>query len=188
MTPGQKGELSREQLDSIRIEFDWDPGGHATALNWMNRRTGAARVMNLLIALFLVFRVMIPVVRDPTPVQIAGAIPWAAFGAAAWWFFSSGVGWLAARRLAKVDPHRTGPQVQRVGSQGLSIDWGMGELSVPWSGISKLVETDKYFFWYVNPETAEYTPKEALRTEEAEMLRQLIQANLSEEKLSLESR
>ena len=103
-----------------------------------------------------------------------GMLPWVLFGLFWMWIYRGGGGKWAARKAMKVDPRVDRLQRHIIDDEGLHADTGSGSISLPWSGMSQVAETDQHFLWYWHAQNANYTPKAALTDAQIEVLRELI--------------
>ena len=99
------------------------------------------------------------------------ALPWIVLIVFWTWALTRGTAWLAARRVRKLDPRVTGQQLHRIDREGFFAETGAGTVSLPWSEISRTVETPSFFLWYRQGKVAQYTPKRALSEADIERVR-----------------
>lgn len=95
-------------------------------------------------------------------------------GLAVIWLLSSGLGWLRALRLGRVDPRLAHPMSQLIDDSGIRVETNAGSSFLPWDGMSRIVKTPDCFLWYWHQSAIQYTPKRALSEEDARAVRDLV--------------
>jgi hypothetical protein len=83
--------------------------------------------------------------------------------------------WLHRRR----NMTSVGPFVYEIDDQNIRVTGGVFELKLAWQGIHKVVETKRFFLFFVSPRMAQFLPKRAVtNAEQLSELRQLVAAKV----------
>ena len=174
--------MTNEDVEDVVAEFIWDPqeyGAIVTHLSHEQMRSPRWRIVMLVVGVMMVWSLTqlastwLNIGNHPG--LLLGLIPWTLFGLFWFWILrGGGGGHLAARRAMKIDPRVDRLQRHVISADGISVDTGTGSMALPWSGMSKVAETDTHFLWYWTPQTAHYTPKHVLTETQVEATRDLI--------------
>jgi len=85
--------------------------------------------------------------------------------------------WLARRRNKTV----VGSYVFEIDEQGIRVSGAVFEMKLAWAGIPRVVETKRFFFFFISSQRAHYLPKRVITTDQqlAE-LRRLVSSRASQ--------
>ena len=171
----------------IEAEFIWEPKEHAAVVAhlWRERmRAPGWRLAAVLLGAWLVWtagRALLQAAETGEWTNmLISMIPWILFGLIWVWIYAGGMGLLAARRAMKLDTRVDRLQRHVIDGEGIQVDTGSGAISLPWSGMSRIAETEDLFLWYWHAQAAHYTPKRALTDTQVIATRTLVRSHAAD--------
>jgi hypothetical protein len=162
----------------VDVRFDWRADEFAEVMQYMSREKLRSRGWRIIlglagiVVLWQLFQVAF--FSDDIVTGVVTALPWVVLVVFWMWALTRGTHWLAARRARKLGSRIAEEQLQRIDREGVFVDTGSGTAFLPWSEISRAVETPSFFLWYWQEKAAHYTPKRALPEADVERVRTLI--------------
>jgi hypothetical protein len=84
--------------------------------------------------------------------------------------------WLQARRYQREDPCASAPITHLISAERLGIRTHSASIDLQWSHIRRIVETEEFFLFYYDRNSACFTPKRAVPPQDLPGLRATIQS------------
>ena len=162
---------------AVEARFDWSADEFVEVMQHLSRERLRSRGWRMLLGLagvVVAWQLFQALFSDDIVSGAVTALPWIVLIVFWTWALTRGTAWLAARRVKKLDPRVTGQQLHRIDREGLFADAGGGTVLLPWSEMSRTVETPSFFLWYRHGKVAQYTPKRALSEADIERVRALV--------------
>lgn len=80
-----------------------------------------------------------------------------------WWVLvRSGIGWLLAWRIRRLDPNVSHPHIHTIAQSGLKVQLHTADMELRWSGMFKVRELPDFFLFYYSKRSAYYLPKRSI--------------------------
>jgi hypothetical protein len=165
----------------VEAEFVWDPKEYGRVVQHLTRDKLGSRGWRLAFVLgggwltWTLGRIIYSAVATGDLGRgLAAILPWLLFVSFLIWAIRWGGGWMAARRAMKLDPRVDRLHRHVIDHEGIHVDTGSGSMSLPWTGMERVAETEEHFLWYWHAEMALYTPKRALTEAGVDAARDLI--------------
>jgi hypothetical protein len=89
--------------------------------------------------------------------------------------------WVKVNRVIRTMPAARGPRTVAYGDEGMSIITEVSETNLKWATFVKVVETKRFFFFFLSPRVPIFIPKRFLPDpDDLRELRHLIRMNLGD--------
>jgi hypothetical protein len=167
---------------SVRAIYEFDPTEHYRAARAMTPYVRARYLIwfGEALALGMLAWTVIPIwSRYPPGMIFIVAVPWLVL-ALFWLFYLPVSQWRASRTLLARDKSAIGPQERIIDETGLHTRGNGVVLDLPWHVLARVIETDAFFLFFHNKDSAGYLPKRVLSPEGIVSAREFIRNGMKE--------
>ncbi len=164
----------------VSVTFEYTPADHFFATYALRRRFISIWIVYLLAGVFpLILGAMLLVTPGGRP-DVA-FMPWLLALPFLVFVIAPLLTWAKVNRVIRTTPAARGPRTVTFGDEGMSAITEVSQTDLKWATFVKVVETNRYFFFFLSPRVPIFIPKRFLPDpNDLRDLRHLIRVNLGD--------